>query len=298
MTHAPDQNPALAALFILSATAFIAGSTLFAKTLGTDVLGDPLHPIQISHGRFLFAFCLLGGAALIRRPARAPVHWRLHLGRTSAGWLGVTLMFAAVAYIPMADATALSFTNPIFAMILAIPLLGERVGPVRWSAAVIAFVGALILLRPTPDSFQPAALLALGAAAVMGLELVFIKKLTGREPVFQVLLVNNLIGICIASVAVVAVWQAPTVAQWGALAGVGVSMACAQILFINGVARADASFAAPFSYGTLIFAAFYDLVLFDVRPAFTSLIGAAIILGGGMMLAWREARITRARQTL
>ena len=64
-------------------------------------------------------------------------HWRLHIARTSFGWAGVTLMFASVAYIPLADATAISFLNPVFGMMLAIPLLGEKVGRVRWSAAVL-----------------------------------------------------------------------------------------------------------------------------------------------------------------
>lgn len=193
------QNPALAALLILTATAFIAATTLFAKALGTDALGPALPVLQISHGRFLFAFAALAGIAVILHPRRDRPHWRLHIGRTTFGWLGVTLMFASVAYIPLADATAISFLNPVFAMVLAIPLLGERVGPVRWSAAGIALVGAMILLRPTPDSFQPAALLALAAAMTMGVELIFIKKLSGREPIFQILLINNMIGLGIAT---------------------------------------------------------------------------------------------------
>ncbi|WP_146344147.1 DMT family transporter [Falsiphaeobacter marinintestinus] len=285
------QNPALAAAMIFVATAFIAGSTLFAKTLGTDTFGPPLHPLQVSHGRFVFAFLGFASVALVVRPAFGKIHWRLHLGRTTAGWLGVTLMFASVTFIPMADATALSFMNPVFAMMLAIPLLGETVGRVRWSAAMIAMVGALILLRPTPASFQPAALLALGAALVMGLELIFIKKLSGREPLFQVLLINNLIGVCIASLAVLPVWQAPTLAQWGALAAVGALMACAQVCFVNGMARADASFVAPFSYATLVFAALYDFLVFGARPSWVSVLGAAIILAGALMLALREARL-------
>lgn len=290
MSHHKAQNPVLAALFILAATAFIAGSTLFAKTLGTDTFGAPLHPLQVSHGRFLFALALFGSGALVLRPRIERVHWRLHLGRTGAGWASVTLLFASVAFIPMSDATALSFMNPVFAMLLAIPLLGEQVGRLRWGAAAIALVGALILLRPTPASFQPAALMALGAALAMGMELIFIKMLAGRERMFQVLLINNLIGVCIASAAVVPVWQAPTPAQWGALAGVGLLMACAQICYINGVARADASFVAPFNYATLVFAAGYDFAVFGVRPTPVSMLGAAVILTGALLLAWREAR--------
>ncbi|WP_164658222.1 DMT family transporter [Tropicibacter sp. Alg240-R139] len=288
-----QQNPALAAALIIAATAFIAGTTLLAKALGTGALGPALHPMQISHGRFLFAFIAIGSAVAVFRPPLQRPHWGIHIGRTTFGWTGVTLMFASVAYIPMADATAISFLNPVFAMVLAIPLLGERVGPWRWGAAIVALFGALILLRPTPDSFQPAALLAFGAALVMGMELIFIKKLASRESPFQILLVNNTMGLAIATVAVIPVWQMPTVAQWAALAGVGVLMACAQTFFVNAMARADASFVAPFSYATLIFAAVYDFVGFDVIPDRVSLIGAAIILSGALVLAWREGRLAK-----
>ncbi|MEX0282860.1 MAG: DMT family transporter [Arenibacterium sp.] len=290
-------NPVLAASLITLATAFIAGTTLLAKALGTDALGPALHPMQISHGRFIFAFAVISTAVMVMRPDLRRPHWRLHLGRTSFGWLGVTLMFASVAYIPMSDATAIAFLNPVFAMMLAIPLLGERVGRIRWSAAAIALIGALILLRPTPDSFQPAALLAFCAALVMGMELIFIKKLSGREPVLKILFFNNLIGVCIASLAVIAVWQNPTGLQWLALAGVGSLMACAQAAFVGGMARADASFAAPFSYATLIFAVIYDFLGFGQIPDAVSVVGASIILGGALLLALREGWLRKNTAT-
>lgn len=283
-------NPALAVALMLSATAFIAATMLLAKSLGTDTLGPPLHPLQISHGRFLFAFAAIASTAMILRPRIANPHLGLHIGRTVFGWGGVTLMFAAVSFIPLSDATAISFLNPVFGMLLAIPLLGEKVGPWRWFAAFMALLGALILLRPGPDSFQMAGLLALGAAIIMGMELIFIKKLANREPSFQILLVNNAIGLCIASVAVLPVWVMPTMAQWGALAALGGLMAAAQACFVNAMARADASFITPFSYVTLIFATLYDLLIFDVWPDVISIIGAIIILGGASLLAWRERR--------
>ncbi len=293
MYQAKSQNNALAALLISLATAFIAATTLMAKALGGDSYGPPLNPMQISHGRFLFALIGLGTAAMLLRPKLMRPHWGLHLARTTCGWGGITLMFASVAYIPLADATAISFLNPVFAMMLAIPLLGEKVGRVRWSAAVLALAGALILLRPTPESFQPAALLAFGAAMIMGLELIFIKKLSGRENPFQILLVNNFIGLTLASIAVIAVWQPPTPAQWGLLAAIGLCMAVAQTFFINGMARADASFVAPFSYGTLIFAALYDVLFYKVIPDEITMIGACIIIAGAVLLALREARINK-----
>lgn len=283
-------NPGLAALLILTASAFIAATMLLAKTLGTDTLGPPLHALQISQGRFVFAFLTFSLIIAWRRPAFTAPHWPLHIGRSACGWGGVTLMFASVAYIPLGDATAISFLNPVIAMVLAIPLLGERVGPIRWSAAAIALIGATILLRPTPASFQPAALLAIAAACAMGLELTMIKRLSGREAPLQILIINNFVGVILASLAALAFWQMPTPGQWAALAGIGVLMACAQTAFVNAMARADASFVAPFSYATLVFATLYDFAAFGVIPDAISLTGAVIILSGAALLAWREAR--------
>lgn len=291
MKEKPAQNPGLAALLIVLASAFIAASTLFAKLLGTDALNaDPLHPLQISHGRFLFALVALGSVALIRRLKFQNVHWKLHVGRSFCGWGGVTLMFAAVAYIPMADATALSFTSPVFTLLFAVLLLHEKVGPIRWIATAIALAGAIILLRPDPGSFEPAALLALCAAIMMGFEIILIKALAGRERLFQVLVINNLIGLTIATLAVIPVWHLPEPRQWAALAGVGVTMAIAQTCFINGTARADASFVAPFNYTVLVFAALFDLAVFGAIPDLVSVAGAAVILTGALVLAWREAK--------
>jgi drug/metabolite transporter (DMT)-like permease len=288
------QAPLTAVVLMITATLFIAATMLAAKSLGTDTLGAPLHPLQISHGRFMFAFIgFITASAVLRPKIRAP-NMRLHMARTIFGATGVTLMFAAVAFIPMSDATAISFLNPVFGMILAIPFLGEKVGRWRWLAAAMAFVGALILLRPGPDTFQVAALLALGAALAMGFELVFIKKLADREPALQILLVNNAIGWVLMSVAVIAFWAPPTLAQWGVLVTLGLMMAGAQTCFINAIARADASFVTPFSYLTLIFAGLYDWAIFAQIPDWISVLGAAIIVSGAALLAWREA-VNRSR---
>lgn len=285
------ENRALAMAFMVAATVFIAATTLLAKALGTETLGPPLHPLQISHGRFIFAWLAITSVVLALRPQLRATNLKLHLARTSCGWLGVTFMFAAVASIPLQDATALSFLNVVFCMLLAIPLLGERVGPVRWSAALIALVGAVVLLRPGTGALQMGAFLALGAALIMGLELIFIKRLAGREGPLTILFINNTIGVVISSIAVSFVWAPPTSMQWAALAGLGVLMACAQACFVNAMSRADASFITPFSYLTLVFAAFYDAALFGVLPDATSVLGASIIIAGAALLAWREARL-------
>jgi drug/metabolite transporter (DMT)-like permease len=294
MFVARSQNPPLAVAFMLTATLFVAATTLLAKALGTDALGAPLNPLQISHGRFLFAWIAIATTVAVIRPRLTRPHWPMHIGRTFCGWGGISLMFAALAFIPISDATAISFLNPVFGMMLAIPLLGERVGRLRWSAAGIAFLGTLILLRPTPDSFQPAALLALAAAMFMGLELILVKRLSGRENPLQILYLNNSLGLLLATGAVVFVWQPPTPAQWAALAGLGLLMSLAQACYVNAMARADASFVTPFSFVTLVFAGLFDAAVFGTLPDLISLIGSAIIISGAALLAWRQAYLRKS----
>lgn len=291
-------NPALAALLTLLAAALLAGTTLLAKALGTGALGPALSPFQISHGRFLFALLGISAMAALIRPRFTRPDLATHARRSALGWGGVTLMFAAAAFIPLSDATAISFLNPVFGMLLAIPLLGERVGPIRWAAAATALVGAVILMRPGGGVIETGALLALGAAVCLGGELIFIKRLSGREGPWQILLVNNAIGLGIATLAVLRVWTAPTPAQWAALAALGLLMALAQTAFVNAMARGDASFVAPFFYTTLIFAALYDGVIFGIWPDAISVAGAAVIVAGAGLLLWREGRRRVAQRPL
>ena len=126
-------NPPLAALLTVTASAFVAGTMLLAKMIGTGQFGPPLHPLQISQGRFMVALAAFACLAAAMRPRLTRPALGMHALRSGFGWGGVTLMFAAAAFIPLSDASAISFLNPVFAMLLAIPLLGETVGRVSYS---------------------------------------------------------------------------------------------------------------------------------------------------------------------
>lgn len=288
-------RPVRGAILMILAASLIAGTSLFAKVLGNDLFGPPLHPLQISAGRFTFAFSALLIVAPFLKLRFENTPWRLHFLRSLAGWLGVSCMFAAAARMPLAEATAISFLSPIATMMLAIPLLGEKVGPVRWSAAAISMVGALVLIRPGIEAIQLAALLALASALLMGLEGIFIKRLSGMERTIRILFVNNFFGMCIAVSAATFVWQAPTHEQWMLMIGLGLVMVTGQTCFISSMKCADASYVIPFFYATLVFAALYDFGLFDVVPAPLSLLGAAIIIAGALFLGYRERQLQRRK---
>lgn len=288
-------SPTAAALLILTAAALVAATTLMAKALGRGIGGEPLPPFMVSAGRFVFAWAALLPVVAWMRPRFAGAAWRLHSARSFCGWGGVSAMFAAAAVLPLADATAISFLNPLIAMVLAIPLLGERIGPWRWGAAAAALAGALVLIRPGASAFEPYALVALAAAVFMAFEVILVKKLAGGgakagEPPLRILFINNSIGATIALLAASTVWVWPAPGQWPLLTAIGVVMVTAQSLFIQAMKRADASFVMPFFYAALIFAALYDAAVFGEMPTALSALGAALILAGAVVLAWREGR--------
>lgn len=293
--HYAPRDVGIAVMLMLAACALVAGTTLIAKLLGPAAAGEnALHPLQVSAGRFAFAFLALTPLIVWKRPSLAGARWSNHLLRVLFGWAGVSCLFAASALMRLADATAISFLNPIVAMILSIPLLGERVGPWRWGAAAIAFAGAAILSQPGTDAFQPIALVALTAAIFMGAEAILIKKLADSEPPLRILAINNFSGACLALAAASFVWRTPTPYQWMLLAAIGVTMVSVQALFIQAVKRGDASFVMPFFYTTLVFAGLYDLIFFAELPTSAGFVGAALIVAGALTIAWRE-RIQRGR---
>lgn len=268
--------------------AFIALSTFFAKMLGRGTFGDPMGAFQIVVGRYGFALLALLPFALWQRERFRNLPIKYYAARAACGWAGVTGLFAAAALIPLAEATAISFLNPVFAMILAVFFLGETVGRIRWSAAGIALLGGLVLIRPGVDAIQPGALIALAAALFMAAEIIFAKLLARTEGVVRLLVVTNAIALCIAIVVASFDWRAPTWTEVALMAAVGWSMVSAQVLFMFTLKLTDASFATPFFYGTLVFAATYDALWFGVIPAPLSFVGAALIVTGAIVLAIRE----------
>ncbi|MCW1932720.1 DMT family transporter [Pararhodobacter zhoushanensis] len=289
----------IAVVSMLGCTMLVAGTSLIAKALGSGALGTVIHPLMVSQARFVFGFLAVavvlslrlasGRKAWVQSPQTPKPNWTRHALRTLLGWTGGGLMFAAAAQLPLADVNALSFTSPVATMLFAMLLLGERVGPWRWGAAVIAMLGALVLLRPGAGVIQPAALLAVGAAVAMGIEAIVIKRLATSEPPGRTMLINNAMGAVLSSVVALTVFVWPQGATvWAGLIGMGVVMVTAQILLLGANRLVDASFVAPFFYLTLVWAAVYDIVFFDVWPDAVSLTGASIVIAGGLVMTWRE----------
>lgn len=274
-------------LLMLVVSALLAGTTLLAKLLGDGPDGLGLHPLQISAGRFFFAWVAILAFAAVQPPTFAGANWRFHFARATCGWGSATCLFAAATVLPLASANALSFLSPLVTMFLSILFLGERVGTWRWSAAAIAMTDALVLTAPGSDTFQPAALIAIAAALFMGVEAIFVKRLSDTEPPAQILLINNSIGVVLSVTAAAFVWEWPDARGWGYLAALGGTMICAQTLFIQAMKRGEASLVVPLFYTILVFAAIFDLVIFGIIPTWQAVGGAALIVLGAVVISMR-----------
>ncbi|KUF09236.1 DMT family transporter [Pseudoponticoccus marisrubri] len=291
-----------AVFFMIGASALISGTSLLAKALGLpmgEVAG--LHPFQVTAGRFWFGLVTLLvflGARPALRPGFAGANWGLHMARVACGWLGVTSMFAAVAAMPVAEATAISFLAPLVTMALAVLMLGERLGLTKLAAAALALVGVTLILKPGTAAFQVAGLYALASAGFLGVEAIFIKRLSGSEPALRVLLMSNLLGSVVSLGVVAFVWAWPVAGQWALMALLGAVMVGAQACFVQALKRGEASLVMPVFYTVLVFAAVYDYALYDVVPDLLAGMGAALIVAGALLLAFRQpvrAALTRWR---
>ena len=286
-----ENNRVLLSIFyMLVASAFIGGTAVVAKILGKDYLGEPLSPFQISYSRFLYGFVFVLIFSLFNKIKIESPNPKLHIARTSLGWMGATILFGSSSLIPVNDAVALNFSNPVFAMIFSIIILKEKYFTYRWIAMIITFAGALILLRPNFSDLyvDPVALISIFGAICLGLEAMFIKLLTKYEKNTQILLINNFIGLIISSLIVIFFWQTPTFLQLLFCILIGFLMICAQICFLMALRSNQLNFVIPFFYSTLIFVLFYDYLIFKQLPDYLSFIGSLLIMIGGIYLFIKE----------
>ena len=222
--------------------------------------------------------------------------WRTrHLGMQlvrSLSLVAATLcFFGALRFVPLAEGSAITFLAPMFAILLSIPVLGERPTRARWIAAIAGFGGILLMMRPGSAVFHPAAVLLVLAAVANALYQLLTRKLpndTAATTLFYSALVGT-IGLSLALPFVetpsdVTMHDAFFLLLLGFLAGVG--HWCLTSAFLH----APASLIAPFTYLHMIWATIYGYVLFDQLPDRLSAIGMAVIVLSGVGLVWHERR--------
>ena len=250
------------------------------------------------HALFLVVWARYAGQMLVVTPfawRRAGASfWRsrhplLQLARSSSLLVATMCFFAGLRYLPLAEASAVTFLAPLLVVVLSGPLLGERPNRARWIASLAGFAGILILVRPGSAIFHPAALLLVLAALCNALYFITTRKLADELP-YTTLFYSALVGTVGLSLALP--WQfegdAPGHSHGGLFLLLGLFAGMGHWFVISAYLLAPASMLTPFTYLQMIWATLYGFALFGQLPDRGSALGMAIIVASGLWLALQE----------
>ena len=259
-------------------------------------LNQTHHPYEIAFFRNFFGLCamlpfLYRNGLQVLRTERLP----LHCVRAGLALVAMLTWFTALGLMPLAEATALSFTAPIFISILAVWFFGERIRLRRGTAIAIAFLGVLVILRPGAGVMEPVALLALASAITIAFSTMTVKKLgqTEASPVIVTYMVLILTPITAALAA--SVWVTPNLPEFIAFLALGGVGSFGHFCLSQSLNIGEASFLAPLDYLRLPLVALFAYMLFGETVDNATWIGAAIIIASTLYIAQREAALKAKR---
>lgn len=281
----------------LRAIALLLASIGFITVVDTvaKAKSDDLHPLHILWGYFFGISVTLAVYVAIRRrdgfvAAMRTERLPLHLARTLALITSIGALFISLVWLPLADATAINFTAPLFITALSVPLLGERVGAHRWGAVVVGLAGVLLIVRPGSTLAQWAALLPLAGAFFFALYQLTTRVLSSTEPTFRTLIYTGVGGLFWCSLLVPFFWRTMGLTDWGIFVFIGLLGAAAHLCLISAFGLAEASLLAPFNYSKMLWAILAGYLVFGDVPSVNTLAGAAVIAAAGLYVLWRERR--------
>ncbi len=273
-----------------------ASAGVFVFSLLNVLLKETLraYPVnEVIFFRNFFALLPLAGIVLLRRGAMRPrpsPRLPMHLLRAMIGLCAMALLFRSFQMLPLADATALSFAQPLFLTALSVPLLGQRVGPRRWAAVVVGFIGVLIMLRPGSDIFRAAAVYGLGAALFMALAFVTVYRLKRTESSLSIIFHFALISTVLSALSLPFSWTMPSGADLFLLMLLGLCGALGQFLLTQSFQYAPAAVIGPFNYMSIVWAVIFGYLLWGEVPAPAVLLGGVVVIASGLYIVYRETR--------
>lgn len=276
------------AAWLILASAVYSFQALIVKTLG-----QRLDPFEIAFFRCLFGLIavlpFLSGA---RGMIISGKPW-MHVLRSVVGVAGMFCGFYAITHLPLATATAISFTKPLFLIVLAVLFLGEVVRWRRWAATAVGFLGVLIVVRPGSEVFSFAMIVALAGSFFIADVAVLVKKLSQTDRNVTILFYFGVVTTIVSAVPLFFVWQTPNLLEWSLLALVGATAALGQYFSLRSFRIAEATAVMPFDYTRLLFAGLFGYVFFAEVPDGWTLLGIAVLIGSTLYIAQREMRLGR-----
>jgi drug/metabolite transporter (DMT)-like permease len=207
-----------------------------------------------------------------------------HILRGFMSSANVTLLFAAVALIPIADMSAINFLQPVIGAAIAGLVLGEVVSRARWIAIIAGFAGALIMIRPGFAEFNIGIAFALGSGVAGALVSIMIKTLVRTDPPDTIAAWLFVTQTLILLIPTIIVWKNPTLEQWILFALIGFMSVILQRTYNRGIQAADVSVAMPFNFTRLIWAALLGWIVFAEFPDIWTWVGGTVIFAASVWL--------------
>lgn len=271
---------------MIGAMAVLPFLDVVAKTLGE--MGVPV--LQIVWARMAFGAVLTAPLALRAAGPRGlwPERAGIHSLRAVLLILATFMFFAALKFLPIADALAVFFVQPLVVTALSPVILREHVGPRRWAAVAVGFIGTLIIIRPGLQAFNPGTALAFGAGCALALYFLLTRRIAGRDAAMVTTFRTSLLGTLIVSALVWLVWQPPTPEQWALFVALGLISTLGHGLIVMAYDHAEASLLAPLAYTEMIMAVAVGWWFFGDFPDFWTFAGVAVLIACALYISARE----------
>ena len=291
--HAPRRSPLAAAGWMLAAVASFS-----LMDAGMKLLSAHYPPLQVTllRGAASLPFVLVWVLASAGVRSIVPVRWGLHLLRGVLGMVMIGCFVYALWRMPLSTAYTLYFVAPLLVAALSVPLLGEKVGPRRWTAIGIGLLGVVVVLRPGVDGLVSLpGLMVLLAATAYAIAAVTVSLLT-RTDTPQSMVVWFLAIMAVgAGLAAIPGWVPLRWEHAALILGMGLAGAFGQIALTSAFMRGDASMIAPLEYTGLVWVIAWDWLLWQTLPDTATWTGAAIIVASGLYLLRRERTVGATR---
>lgn len=276
----------LGILYMVGATIVFAASSATSKWL---VATYPIGEVLFTRSAVSLLACAL---FILPRTGLAVFHTgrlRHHVLRSFSQFCSQTFLIIAFSLMPLAGAVAINFSAPLFATLVSIMLLKERVGVARWTALLVGFLGVLIVTNPGAETFQIGAMFALANAVLYGTVTAAVRGMTATESaetltMYQLVLITGFFSLLLPlGVA------APTWHDAGLMVFNGLTNAIGQYWWTRSLHLAPASAVTPFFYLSLVWAVLIGFMVWGDVPTVGLLIGSGVVVGSGLFLLWRES---------
>lgn len=220
----------------------------------------------------------------------------LLFARSVSSYIGAMMWFASIIYLPLAEATALGYTTPLFATLGAVLFLGEVVRKRRWWALFAGFAGTLIILRPGFEVITLPALYAIGAAVFIANSALLVKVLNRTDGPDTIVLYMAVFSTPLSLIAALFVWTTPSFETLLWLIGIGLFSTFAHLAYTRSFAIADASVVLPYDYIRLLMVAAVGYGVYGEVLDIWTWVGAGVIVSSAFYIARREALAAKKRR--